>query len=131
MLTPARETYKDSPNRYQPTATQTPEELIENYVSKIAGMNVDFSDANEEDSSLMMTLNVEEFAPLTHSNEMMVATYRQSFAEVIKRIKSDLAAGGHTSSKIEESAFEVTPGMYRSAGMQTVFHIKGVYTLYK
>jgi len=131
MLTPANDVYKDSPNRYVPTITQTQEEIIENYISKIAGMNVDFGESNDNEESLTFHLNLQESVPMHNSNEMMVATYRKMLSEIIKVIKDRLRDGGYTNPQIDERFVEVSPGMYRSAGYQTIFHIRGCYTLSK
>ena len=135
MATP--DVYKMSPNRPTPVRTSTPEEVIVNYVSKIPEMRVTFGtwqDDVSEGQGLTFNLKTEE-AALLQDNDQLVAQYQASFAEIIKRIKSELGIHGYRNAIIEEVFLEVTPGMYGSAGSgvafrQAMFTIDGQYKLF-
>ena len=135
MATP--DVYKMSPNRPTPVRTSTPEEVIINYVSKIPEMRVTFGEWQDdvsEGGGLTFNLKTEEAAVL-QNNDVLVAQYQATFAEIVKSIKSELNIHGYKNAVIEEVFVEVTPGMYSSAGngvaaRQAMFTIEGQYKLF-
>ena len=136
MMMANLETFVMSPNRPTPVVTQTADELVKNYVSKLPEMNVTFG-SNTDDGENGMTVNfsTSENAKLDQHGAL-VSYYTNEFAGLVRRLTEVLAANGHAGVKFEELAVDVTPGMYRSGGSgqanrQAVFTIMGTYKMYK
>lgn len=135
MMMANLETYVMSPNRPEPVVTQTANELVKNYVSKMPEMNVTFG-CNTDDGENGTTVNfsTSENAKLGQHEEL-VSYYENEFASLITRLTEVLSANGHTGVRFEQLNIDVTPGMYRSGGSgqanrQSVFTIMGTYKMY-
>ena len=93
-----------------------------------------WQDDISEGDGLTFNLKTEEAAVL-QNNDLLVAQYQATFAEIVKSIKSELSIHGYRNAVIEEVFVEVTPGMYSSAGngvaaRQAMFTIEGQYKLF-
>jgi len=135
MMMANLETFVMSPNRPAPVVTQTADELVKNYVSRVPEMNVTFGCPTDDgENGTTVNFSTSENAKLDQHGSL-VSYYTNEFAGLVRRLQEVLSANGHTGVNFEELNIDVTPGMYRSGGSgqanrQAVFTIMGTYKMY-
>jgi len=120
------EVFVDSPNRFEPHATQSAVEVVVNTVEKIPEMGVKF----EGEEVLLKT----SYSARLQDHAQTVIEFGVKLDEIAEIIKEKLKACGYPKAKLTQKFIDVDPGMWRSAGTglanrQLIYTVVGAYTL--
>ena len=120
------EVFIDSPNRFEPHATQSAVEVVASTVEKIPEMNVKFEDD-------VILLKTSETARLQDATQVAI-DFGVRMDAVADIIKEKLNSCGYPKAKLTQKFIDIDPGMWRPAGTglanrQLVYTVVGAYTL--
>jgi hypothetical protein len=120
------EVFVDSPNRFEPHATQSAVEVVSNAVDKIPEMSVKF----EGDDVLLKT----SYSARLQDHAQTVIDFGVRMDEIANILKDKLKACGYPKAKLTQNNIDVDPGMWRPAGTglanrQLIYTVVGAYTL--
>ena len=120
------EVFVDSPNRYEPHATQSAMEIVANTVEKIPEMDVKF----EGDTVMFKT----SYSARLQDNAQVTIDFGIKMDEIANIVKECLHACGYPKAKLTKGYIDVDPGMWRPAGTglgnrQLIYTVVGSYTL--
>lgn len=120
------EVFVQSPNRYEPHATQSAVEVIANTIEKIPEVGVKF----EGDTVFFKT----SYNARIQDAAQVALDFGDKMDEIANIVKKNLVARGYSQAKLTKINIDVDPGQWRPAGSglqnrQAVYTVVGSYTL--